>query len=120
MTAKLPVQERYKYEDLAATTLDGAIVSDHDTPRDIRAFEDLAGNSVRSMNRLASLADNPDSDIVWAEAATLAREIGYDASVVHAQVAGLLKQHSNEWRQFLASYGSGAWIANMVRGNHGN
>jgi hypothetical protein len=119
-SARLPIQESYKYSDLSAATLSKAILSEHQTPHNIRAFEDLARNSIKSMNRLAELATLPDADIVWAEAATLARYRKQDASTVHAQLMGLLRQHRIEWQQFLSDVSDNAWIKKTIRGQNGD
>jgi 7-cyano-7-deazaguanine synthase in queuosine biosynthesis len=119
-TAGLTTYEKYKYADLTATTLDKAVLGNHETPRSIHAFEDLARNSVRSMNRLAELATMPDADIVWAEAATLGRYRRQDATIVHTQLMGLLKQHREEWKQFLSDFNGNAWITKTIWGQNGN
>jgi len=118
--ARLPTHESYKYSNLSAATLSEAIIGDNQTQHNIRAFEDLARNSIRSMNRLAKLAALPDADIVWAEAATLARYQKQDASTIHAHLMSLLKQHRTEWHQFLSDFSDNAWIKTTIRGQNGD
>lgn len=113
-------QEKYKYDDLSALSLEQAIVGEENVPRDIHSFEDLARNSVQSMSRFAALADNPNAAGIWTEAATLGRYRNEPASNVHSQLTALLAQHKQEWHRFVSEIGEDAWITKSLKGWYGN
>lgn len=107
---------KYKFANITVDALEHAVLDGGDVPREIKSFRDLAGNSIRSMQRLAELADAPDSAEIWSEAASLAPHMKKDVKTIHGQLMGLLKEHQKEWNGFLAECGNHSWIVQMARG----
>ena len=120
MAAGIMPQEKYKYHDLSATSLEQAIIGEEKVPRDIGSFEDLARNSVHSMSRFAALADTPDAAGIWAEAAMLERYRNEPAKIMHSHLTALLLQHREEWHRFVSQIGEDAWITKSLKGLYGN
>ncbi len=106
----------YKFSDLTAERLEDAAIADDQPPREMKAFLDLAGNSCRSMQRLADLANDSQNTAIWTEAAALARDRSEDTKAIHGLLMTLLLQHATEWREFLAACGERSWIQEMARG----
>lgn len=115
-SAGIDDKTKYKFFDVSVGALEHAVLGGGTVPREIKSFRDLAGNSIRSMQRLAELADTPDSGEIWSEAAGLARYMGLDTKTTHGQLMGLLKEHQTEWSGFLAGCGNRSWIVQMARG----
>jgi hypothetical protein len=115
-TAGINDVTKYKFSQLNSNSLEQAVLGSGDAPRGIKAFSDLAGNSARSMQRLAELSQEPESPVVWSEAAGLAEYMGQEAKITHTQLMGLLQQHEKEWNGFLTECGNHSWIVQMARG----
>jgi hypothetical protein len=107
---------KYKFSNLTADALENAVLDDGDAPREIKSFRDLAGNSIRSMQRMADLADEPQSTEIWSEAAGLAQYMEKGVKIIHGQLVGLLQEHQKEWKNFLAECGDQSWIVQMAKG----
>ena len=104
----------YRVTSLSALSLrDGA--EDCDLSREINAYEDIAYNSCRSMQRLADLAEMPDSTRVWAEADSIARAHVEPVEEVRKKIMLLLQQHKIEWKAFVERSGAFSWVANFAR-----
>ena len=106
----------YKFSSLTAEALEQAVLGAGEVPREIKSFNDLAANSIRSMQRMADLSKNPSSPIVWGEAAGLAEYLALDVQKARANLTELIQQHEREWSSFLAECGDRSWIAQMARG----
>jgi len=106
----------YKFESLTAHALHLAVLGAGEAPREIKSFNDLAANSIRSMQRMADLAKEPSSPIFWSEAVGLSEYLALDVKQAHAELMGLVQQHEREWSRFLAECGDHSWIAQMARG----
>jgi hypothetical protein len=106
----------YKFSSLTAEALEQAVLGAGEAPREIKSFNDLAANSIRSMQRMADLSKAPASPIVWAEAVGLAEYLALDVQKVRADLTELIQQHEREWNRFLAECGASSWIAQMARG----
>lgn len=106
----------YKFVDVNAPTLHQALLEGDSVPRAIKSFIDLATNSVRSMERMSELADDPNSSEIWAEAATIAEHADRDAKVVHRDLVGFLKTHQKEWNSYLAECKVHSWLVKIARG----
>jgi hypothetical protein len=104
----------YLFANLGSDTLRGAL-EQGDSPK-LRFFGDLARNSIRDMERLAVLGRKPDDLSVRSAALDVARYIGDGASDTHGRLAALLRQHTIEWDDFLASCGGASWIYQIARG----
>lgn len=104
----------YRAVDLHAPTLEGAFT--HGLPRRFKSVADLAFNSVRSMHRMAHLADQLGSLRVQAEVAALARGLGEPVEAVNEKMELFLKQHKTEWQEFLRFCGSVSWVAQLAEG----
>lgn len=107
---------QYKFSNLQASTLEQAVLGSSAVPKAIKGFRDLAGNSARSMERLAQLARQPDDSRIWSEAAALTCYEGQTVKNTHAQLVGMLQQHEKEWRNFLTACGDHSWVSQLARG----
>jgi hypothetical protein len=87
----------------------------HLAPRSVKAQNDVAFNTVRSMQRLADLVDDMNGMRVQAEAAALARGLNESVSTVTDRLEDFLKQHRIEWQQFLDHCGPRSWVAQYAR-----
>lgn len=103
---------RYRAGDLSAETLNGAFAGS--LPKGFKSVADLAFNSVRSMHRLANLADDVRSLRVQAEVAGLARGLGERVPEVNEKMEVFLKQHQAEWQAFLRFCGPKSWVAQLA------
>jgi 7-cyano-7-deazaguanine synthase in queuosine biosynthesis len=104
----------YKVMHLDASTIQTG-VAQNDILRCPKAFEDLAGNSVRGMQRLALLASNQNSSRVLSEVEGLARYQNRSQTDTRADLARLLDQHCQEWTTFLAYCGKASWLAQLAQ-----
>lgn len=104
---------RYAAEDLHAASLREAFASE--VPKNLRSLTDLALNSVRSMHRMANLADEMSGLRVQAEVAALVRGLGEPVEVVENKMESFLKQHQIEWYQFLDFCGPKSWVAQLSK-----
>jgi hypothetical protein len=102
----------YMFEDLAAFSIEE---SSRHRIRAIRSFTDLAGNGVRSMQRLADLAQTPQHSGIWTEVAAISQAMGIAAPVVHLNLMQMLECHRREWNAFLAPCGEHSWISRIAR-----
>lgn len=104
----------YLAKDLRASTFTGSFGDA--VPKTIKAQKDVAFNTVRSMQRLADLADEMMGMRVQAEASALARGLNEPLSTVNDKLEAFLKQHRIEWQQFLEHCGSASWVTHYARG----
>lgn len=116
LLAGIRESEPYKFSNLHSPTMKSALLADTAKPRAMRAFEDLASNGVRSMQRLADLAGSPDDIRVWSEAASLADALDTDVSETRTSLLRFLTTHAKEWNAFLGVCGPDSWVAGMARG----
>ena len=100
----------YLFADIQAPTLE-ASAGKH-RPTAMRAFSDLANNSVTSMKRFAALATG-DESTRWRMAADLARYDHESPAEKHEKLLGLLVQHQKEWDSFLSICGGHSWISKI-------
>ncbi|MDB5855085.1 MAG: hypothetical protein JWR22_3126 [Herminiimonas sp.] len=114
--AKINDVTKYKFSDSRALSLETAILDGGAAPHAMKSFLDLAGNSIRSMERMAVLANEPENAQIWAEAASLANYMAKDVKTLHTQIVSLLGKHQNEWKAFLQECGEDSWIAHMAKG----
>jgi hypothetical protein len=107
---------KYLYKDFACSTMDEALMEGASRPRNHKAFDDLASNGIRSMQRLADLASDPDRILIWTEAANIAEAMSLPVSTVHDDLADFLRRHAQQWGHFLSGYGRASWVMAMARG----
>jgi 7-cyano-7-deazaguanine synthase in queuosine biosynthesis len=105
----------YLYENLTAFEMKEALRPNVSQPRAYKAFEDLASNGIRSMQRLADLALAPDGVTVWAEAANIAVAQSRPVDEVQIELTKFLTRHAQQWRAFLDHCGPNSWPASMAR-----
>ena len=116
VAADIRDETTYLYEDFSCSTMDAALMEGVSRPRSHKAFDDLASNGIRSMQRLADLADNPDGIAIWAEAANIAEALSLPVSEVHGNLAAFLSRHAQQWNHFLDRCGQDSWVMAMARG----
>lgn len=102
----------YRARDLGATAFDKAFPEG--VPHAFRANRDIALNSVRSMQRLADLANQPGSLRVDGEVAALARGLNEPFVSVREKMYAFLIQHQREWEPFVESCGRKSWVADFA------
>lgn len=83
--------------------------------REQRAYEDVAYNSSRSMQRLADLADSPDDARAWGEAESLGMALKQPPEKVKMEMERLLRRHRLEWIDFLNDCGPDSWPTQFAR-----
>lgn len=115
MAANIDDPTLYLFENLTAPDMNEALRPNARRPRGYKAFEDLASNGIRSMQRLADLATKPDSLTVLTEAANIATAQGRPVTDVHAELSQFLSRHAEQWQTFLARCGPDSWPAAMAR-----
>lgn len=105
----------YKFDNLHATTLEGAL-AEADGSRSLAAYNDVARNAARSMQRLAQMM-SPDAGYrVASEIDGLARYQQRAKGEVREALYGMLEQHSKEWTNFLDYSGKSSWLTQLARG----
>ena len=112
LSAEIEDATQYRARSLNAKTFDGAF--EGLIPRNIEANRDVALNSVRSMQRLADLAAQPNQIRVEAEVAAIARGLGEPIQEVRDKMTRFLMQHQREWTRFLKSCGSDSWVVDFA------
>ncbi|MET3916834.1 hypothetical protein ABID97_003616 [Variovorax sp. OAS795] len=115
MAAGIEDPTPYLYENLTAFDMKEALRTNVAQPRGYKAFEDLASNGIRSMQRLADLASTPDALSVWAEAANIAAAQSRPVSEVRTELNQFLARHTLQWQSFLEQCGVDSWPAAMAR-----
>lgn len=105
----------YKISDLHANSIEDALEPNDNLPY-ARAYEDVARNAARSMQRLADTAFTAASYRVEAEVDSLARYQRQPRTQVQAALEDMLKQHRHEWNRFLDFSGRNSWVAKRARG----
>ena len=106
----------YLYSNLQSPTMHSALLDDSPQPRSYRAFEDLASNGVRGMQRLADMAERPDDLAVWSEAASIAESQGATVEQTRKELLHFMQTHATQWRDFLTHCGPDSWVTTMARG----
>jgi hypothetical protein len=106
----------YLYQDITRSTMDASLMEGERRPRNHKAFDDLASNGVRSMQRLAELAADPDSIAVWTEAANIGEAMSLPVAQTHGDLAAFLARHAQQWDDFLSRCGQDSWITATARG----
>jgi hypothetical protein len=102
----------YRARDLTATAFEKSFPSG--VPHNVKANRDLALNSIRSMQRLADLANKPETVRVQAEVAALTRGLNEPLKNVREKMEAFLSQHRKEWEPFVASCGHKSWVADFA------
>jgi len=115
VAAKIDDPTPYLYENLTASDMNEALRPNARRPRGHKAFEDLAANGIRSMQRLADLAATPNSLSVLTEAANIATAQGRPVGDVQAELNQFLSRHAEHWQTFLTRCGPNSWPAAMAR-----
>lgn len=116
VAANINDETTYLYQDFTCGTMDAALMDGVTRPRSYKAFDDLASNGVRSMQRLADLATDLDDISIWTEAANVAEAISLPVSEVHGKLGEFLKRHARQWDDFLSRCGQNSWVTAMARG----
>jgi hypothetical protein len=83
--------------------------------RELRAYQDVAYNSSRSMQRLADLADKREDARVWGEADSIGRALKQPPESVKVEMERLLGRHKVEWMEFLNDCGADSWPTQFAR-----
>lgn len=104
----------YKFASLHAASIESALTAE-DAANAIRAFQDVAFNSCRNMQRLADLHGASDSPRLWAEVAGLSHYLKSPMQDVKANVERLLSEHHRAWTSFLNHCGPDSWVASLAR-----
>jgi len=104
----------YLYQDLSKESMDASLRAGATRPRSFKAFEDLASNGIRSMKRLADLANDTDSMSLWAESANIADALSRPPPDVHREMTTFLQRHAQQWQQFLSHCGPDSWVTSMA------
>lgn len=112
LSAEIEDATPYRARSLTAKTFEGAF--EGRIPRNIEANRDVAMNSVRSMQRLADLAAQPNQIRIEAQIAAVARGVGQPIQEVRDKMAKFLIQHQREWTQFLKSCRSDSWVVDFA------
>jgi hypothetical protein len=116
IAADIDDETPYLYQDFTRSTMDASLMEGVPRPRGHKAFDDLAFNGVRSMQRLADLANDPESIAVWTEAANIAEAMSVSVSQTHSELAAFLARHARQWEYFLNRCGQDSWVTAMARG----
>jgi Queuosine biosynthesis protein QueC len=116
VAANINDETTYLYQDFTRATMDASLKEGVPRPRSYKAFDDLASNGARSMQRLADLAADPESIAVWTEAANIAEAMGLPVSQTHSDLAAFLTRHAQQWEDFLNHCGEDSWLTAMARG----
>jgi hypothetical protein len=105
----------YKFANVNATTLQESLESG-DSVKSMAALEDVARNSIRSMQRLSEISLASVDYRVSAEIEGLARYQACAVSEVRDALRGMLEQHRHEWTSFLQHCGNTSWVTQRARG----
>lgn len=111
--AELKDSTEYEADDLTASSFGASFTEG--APRTMAAKRDVALNSIRAMQRLADLAENPRSIRVVTEVASLSRSLGEPIEEVREKMEKFLHQHKTEWVQFLEVCGPSSWVTDLAR-----
>ncbi len=103
----------YRAEDVQATSLERSFPWG-DKPAELHAYNDIALNGARSMQRLAELANDPDAPRVWAEIDGLAQYQVRPTQDVEKDMYSFLGQHRDEWSAFLSHCGKRSWVTQFA------
>jgi hypothetical protein len=112
-SARIDDTTNYRAVDLTAKTFEGSFKGR--IPRTAKANHDVALNSIRAMQRLADLADNPNSTRIATEVASLSRALGEPLQDVRTRMEHFLRQHKTEWSAFVDACGPQSWVADLAR-----
>ena len=108
----------YEATNLAAASFEDSFAGA--PPRTVAAKRDVALNSIRTMQRLADLADSLQSNRVVKEVANLSRALSEPIERVRQKMEQLLQQHKAEWTHFVEACGPSSWVANVARNSDGH
>lgn len=111
--ARLADSTEYEAHDLTVSSFEASFAEG--TPRTMAAKRDVALNSIRAMQRLADLAENPRGIRVVTEVASLSRALGEPIEEVREKMEKFLHQHRTEWVQFLEVCGPSSWVTDLAR-----
>ena len=111
--AQLKDSTEYEAYDLTATSFEASFTGG--PPRTMAAKHDVALNSIRAMQRLADLAENPRNIRVATEVASLSRALCEPLEEVREKMEQFLHQHKSEWVQFLELCGPSSWVSDLAR-----
>lgn len=116
MAANIEDETTYLFQDLTSRSMESGLLPGAKHPRGHRAYEDLASNGARSMQRLADLALDEDALAIWSESANIAEAQCRPIAEVKGDLTRLLKRHAEQWNTFLSQCGRDSWMATMARG----
>jgi hypothetical protein len=103
--------EVYVATDISAVSLDEAV--DKRFTKMSNAFREYAIAGILHMDHLADMAE-PD---VKRHAALIAPPLNLSSEDAENQLIGLLRNHSQEWRNYLDSLGEQSFVNKLVRVN---
>jgi hypothetical protein len=111
--AELDDSTEYEAKDLTASSFEASFTGG--PSRTAAAKHDVALNSIRAMQRLADLAENPRCIRVVTEVASLSRALGEPLEEVRMKMEQFLHQHKTEWARFLKACGPSSWVSDLAR-----
>lgn len=105
--------EMYVATDMTAKTLDEAI--DKDFTRQTKAFGEYAIAGVLHMDHLADMAETDAAPLVKRHAMLLAPVLGLTPEDAEQRLRSLLRQHAEEWTDYLESLGGCSFVRQWAR-----
>lgn len=112
--ANMADSTEYLFPDLSQPTIHKSVHPDAKV-RAMKAFADVAGNGIRSMQRLSDLASDPNHSAIWTEVAAISQATDGDATEVHQNMIRMLTTHRNEWSAFIDRCGNDSWVSEIAR-----
>lgn len=103
----------YLFERLSAPTLEEALAKGGEV-RAIKAMKDVAGNSVRDMQRLSELASISGDSRIQEMALDVAEAQGKSPEEALQGLRVLLDAHRNEWTKFVEMCGQQSWVGKFA------
>ena len=109
--------DTYVWEDLGATSFEEGAAPAFTRREPMGALHEYAIAGVLHMDHLANLRRSPANEVALRrQAFLLTRSLGLEERGTRAKLEHLLRQHEEEWRDFVRSLGPRSFVAHWVAG----
>jgi hypothetical protein len=108
-------RERYVWEDLSAPTFAAGAAAAFGSGKITGALREYAIAGALHHDHLAGLLDSPaNARMLNLNAFQLSGALGLSEPDTRAKLDRLLRQHSNEWKNFMLSLGQNSFVADWA------
>jgi hypothetical protein len=110
-------RENYVWENLSATTFAAGAAASFDPGKITPALREYAIAGALHLDHLAGLPDSAaNAGMLKLSAFQLSKSLGLTEADTRTKLDRLLRQHNNEWKNFMLSLGQNSFVADWALG----